>query len=123
MKKFLLAALIMAGFASCKKEVIVPNETIHEYETSEGVSTKIDKKGEIACTIYNADSTSCIGKRCGTPTGDCGSSYTACRCLQTPPKSTFLPSGMSLEEFNDMWADEKGNKILRKMGYNSRDLK
>lgn len=114
--------MLIINLIACQKEEIQLYKTIVEYEVTKPSTsnTKTTQKGEIACVISLTDSTSCIGKRCGTPKGDCGKVETKCKCIES--SKGFLPEGMTLEEFNELWNTSKGEQLLRGMGYSSNDL-
>jgi hypothetical protein len=121
-KKVAILLLLNFYLVGCQKDKIQLNSSIIEYEaTKPSISnTKATQKGEIACAITLTDSTSCVGKRCGTPKGDCGKVETKCKCIES--SKGFLPEGMTLEEFNELWNTTNGEQYLRSMGYSSNDL-
>lgn len=53
-----------------------------------------------------------MGKRCGTPIGECGKEETECACETIVGEPSDLPLGMSAEEFLEAWNTEDGRILL-----------
>lgn len=139
-------ALVGMTVVGCQKENLKPNlssQLSKEVKTSEdnnrieteNQETRDDlsddkflmrpKKGEIACVVYDSGGNAiCAGKRCGTPTGNCGRRETACEC-KTPSSANFriLDNGMTLSEFIKTWNDEQKRNLLIKDGFYEEDIK
>lgn len=127
MKKLIYGGLFLAllgiGVVSCEKENIERTNTDFTENNATFTTKEAPRKGEIACSIKDSNGNEiAIGKRCGTPTGDCGRTYTACKAVARRSEGR-LPEGMSYEEFQTMWNDETQRSELQSLGYYAEDIK
>jgi hypothetical protein len=101
-------------FVSCEKEI----NDLEVTRSNENVNKEAPIRGEIACIIYNGSGEAiCAGKRCGTPTGECGKKYTECACIDRATNSPETSNDFSFEEFKIQWNDETGREHLKAAGY------
>lgn len=126
MRNLVLVFLATATFSltSCEKEenLIMTDES--SMTTVESYEKDAPRRGEIGCIIFNnSGGIACLGKRCGTPTGDCGKGYSDCECVDIEKSNTNLPNGMTFDEFKIMWNSDEGRDQLIEMGYYERDIK
>jgi hypothetical protein len=78
-------------------------------------------RGEIGCVIIRGGTITCLGTRCGTPSGSCGPEYTSCECVTRGSNAQEFGLNRTFEEFKKKWNTKEGRNKLRKEGFQSID--